>query len=285
MQTQGRKSLKEIGQHFNVPTLPRTAIRINRMVLDTKVGLNEIGRVVAEDAPITSRVLSIANSAYYGLAQPVLSAEEAASVVGARALQSIVMQASVMSQYEHLDGLAGSEVRGIWRHSILAARLCQHLAEKVERPLEIMPEEFYTCGLLHDIGKIVMLDTFGSEYLTLFSQSREAGQPLHLAEQEHFGYTHIDVGTLVGVRWDFPENAVQAIRYHHGPRFAILNNPCVAIVAIADQMAYRASQADRDAHDRLGALAERVLGLSQQSYDDSVAFAVRASNEVDLQEL
>lgn len=276
-------ALRVIAEAVTIPTLPSIVQRINRLASDPKVGLVEIGAVVAQDAPMTSRVLRIANSAYYGLQEPVLSAEQAATVVGARAMQSIALQASVMQHYDHLAGTPDFDLSGIWRHAILTAQLCQLVGKERAAGNGLTPEELYTCGLLHDIGKVVLLDSLGEEYLQVFRDARDKGRAIHVSEKELLGYTHTDVGSLVAVRWDFPEGATRAIRFHHGPRVEIETDPCVAAVAVADQIAYRVQAGGGgDSMAQLAALAERSLGMDGAAFRALVAHAVETLPSIEL---
>ncbi len=257
-----KADLRRIVETINIPTLPTVVMKVNQMVNDPEVGLMEIGGTIAQDAPIASRVLRIANSSYYGLQAPVKSAEQAAAVVGARALQSIAMQASVMTQYEHLADVEDFDLESVWRHAILTAQLCQMIAQRYEGETDMAAEEYYTCGLLHDIGKVVLLDNFPDQYLAVFRDAREKRRAVHLSEKEILGVMHTEIGAQVAVRWDFPDEVVHAIRYHHGPREELTGKPNVAIVALADQIGYRLQDLEfGDSRGRLVQLAETMLDM------------------------
>ena len=116
-----------IRSHLTLPTLPTVVAKINSLVDDPDVGTREIGQAVAEDAPIAAKVLKIANSAYYGLRETILSTEHASAVLGVRQLRTIAMQASVISQFEHLKRSA-FDIDQLWRHSIATGHACAGIA-------------------------------------------------------------------------------------------------------------------------------------------------------------
>jgi HD-like signal output (HDOD) protein len=94
-----REALQTFGDRISLPSLPDVVMRVNAMIDDPNVGLSEIGRLAATDPSITARVLRLANSGYYGLREQVTSAEQAATVIGSRALRNVAMQVSILQRY------------------------------------------------------------------------------------------------------------------------------------------------------------------------------------------
>ncbi|MCC6407646.1 MAG: HDOD domain-containing protein [Planctomycetes bacterium] len=263
-----------LGDRLTLPSLPEVVTKLNAMINDPKVGLHEIGAVVAHDAAITAKVLRIANSSYYGLKEPVLSAEQAATVVGARSLRNIALQASVFARYEHLAALPDFDLEAVWRHAIYVAQLAQTLARESRRPLGLGAEEFYTCGLLHDIGKVVMLESLGPQYVAVVQEAKRAQQAVHLVEARMLGFTHVDVGALVASRWKLPEVVARSIEFHHGPQYEVLATPAVAVVAVADQIAYRAELPAATASlGKLAEFAHKALGVEAPAFEHLLAYA------------
>jgi len=265
---------KLIGDRITLPTLPEVVLRITSMVDDPKVRFADIGSVIAQDPAITAKVLRIANSAFYGLGSPVISPEQAATVIGGRNLRNIALQASVIGRYEHLSRKFDYDMNEMWLHSVLTAQLCQELARRVPGKCSIGPEEFYTCGLLHDVGKAVMLESLREEYVAIYQTARQVGEAVHLTEERVLGCTHFEVGAMVAQRWQFPEPVTHAIRFHHGPRDEVLANPGTAIVALCDQLAYRLGTPGFGAG--LGQLTELARQTLQIRPDDFAGFVARA---------
>lgn len=276
-----REALQALGDKIQIPTLPDVVLRINAMIDDPSIGLQEMGKLVAGDASITARVLRLANSGYYGLSEPVCSAERAVTVIGARSLRNVAMQVSILKQYEHLSVVPDFDLQDLWSHSTATAQIAQALAEACYRRTGLAPDDFYACGLLHDVGKVVMLESLGDRYVECLRHARRTGSTLHEAEDYVLGFTHIEVGALLATRWQLPEKVAHAIEYHHGPKEMIVGHPHIAVVAIADQIAYRAeSDTFEGALERLSALAEKILGIRREEFERVVERSKETQLEV-----
>jgi putative nucleotidyltransferase with HDIG domain len=228
-----------IRDNLTIPTLPAIVQRVSAMIEDPDDGTAEIGAVMSEDAPMAAKVLRIANSSFYGLRERCLSTEQAAGVLGMRVLKNVVTQAAVLQRYEHLAGYPGFDIDAIWRHSSMVAAACASIARRCTASSELTPEEFHVCGLLHDIGKVVMLDGMGEDYAGIVERAARERLPLHHLEQQELGFSHTDVGALVALHWSLPPAVASAIQYHHGPRENVAADPVVALVANANLVCHR----------------------------------------------
>jgi putative nucleotidyltransferase with HDIG domain len=266
----GARAKTLASKSLNIPTLPAVVQKMREMIADPKCGAADIGVLVAQDPPLAAKVLKIANSAFYGLAQRTVSTEQACTVLGLRVLRNVVTQAAVMSRYEHLGG-TGFDLDGLWRHSQLVAQLSHHLARVARVNLGLTPEEVQACGLLHDLGKVVLLESLGDEYLKLLGVASSGGMPVHVAEKRLLGFDHSDVGALVAVQWGLPSSVAAVIQYHHGPREAVAANPAVALVANANLVVQRTEAGNLvAAAATLDADTQRFLGLSATAVTDAV---------------
>ena len=256
------RAKKLASKSLNIPTLPVVVQKMREMIADPKSGAADIGRLVAQDPPLAAKVLKIANSAFYGLAQRTVSTEQACTVLGLRVLRNVVTQAAVMSHYEHLGG-RGFDLDGLWRHSQLVAQLSHHLARAARVNLGLTPEEIQACGLLHDLGKVVLLESLDEEYIKILEMCSSQTMPVHVAEKRLLGFDHTDVGALVAVQWGLPSAVAAVIQYHHGPREAVAANPAVALVANANLVVQRCEAGNLvAAAGTLDADTQRFLGLN-----------------------
>lgn len=228
-----------IRSNLSIPTLPEVVLRIRQVMDDPDAGTAEIGAMVAEDAPLAAKVLRIANSAYYGLSGECVSTEHASTVLGLRILKNIVTQAAVIQCFDHLEDSEDFKIKDLWEHASFTGHLSARLAERARTIGILTPSELYVCGLLHDVGKVVLLDGLGSQYLALFARARNEGTPLYKLEKEELGFAHTDVGAVVAKRWDLPDQVARAIQHHHGPRRMVAADPIVSIVAHANLLAHR----------------------------------------------
>jgi len=271
-----------IKDNLNIPTLPKVLVRVGQLIDDPECGTRDIGEVVARDAPLAARVLRIANSAFYGLRERCLSTEQACSVLGLRVLRNVVMQAAVIQRFDHLRN-KGFDLDGMWRHSILTAQTSAYLARRSRRALDLEPEEFHACGLLHDIGKVVMLDSLGNDYLECYNQAHTLGDKLHHAEERRFNYAHTDVGAMLAIRWGLPTAAVSAIHFHHGPLENLRDDPVVTLVANANLLAHRVTDGDHEAAEAtIDQETADFLELERRDVYEIVNFAVEVLGQIEV---
>lgn len=264
-----------LAKNLNLPTLPSVMRKLSKLLEDPDTGAREVGLLVAEDAALTGRVLKIANSAYYGLRERCMGPHQAASILGLKVLRNVVLQASVMKQYDHLKG-GPFDVDALWRHSLLCAHSCQFLGRKCRVSLGLAPDELYICGLLHDLGQVVMLDTLGDEYLRVAAHAQAAGQPLYVSEQEQLGFTHADVGGLVTQQWGLHEAVQQAVQHHHAGGDEDGEQPIVLLVRAVDLFAHRISEGKPEPSSVFDAGLCQMLGLDARSLAALEDFASQA---------
>jgi len=269
-QADGARAKLLASRSLNIPTLPSIVRQMREMIADPKSGAADVGRLVAQDPPLAAKVLKIANSAYYGLAQRTVSTEQACAVLGLRVLRNVVTQAAVMTRYEHLGG-RGLDLDALWRHSQFVAQISHQLARAARAPLGLTPEELQACGLLHDLGKVVLLESLGEEYAAVLELARSQGLPVHVAEKRVLGFDHTDVGSLVAVQWGLPGAVASVIQYHHGPREAVATTRAVALVANANLVVQRSEAGNFvAAAGTLDPATQQFLGLDAAAVTHAV---------------
>jgi putative nucleotidyltransferase with HDIG domain len=269
--------------NVTIPTLPTVITRIQELLESESAGAREIGQLIAQDAPLATKVLRITNSAHYGLRERVISLEHASAVLGLKVLKNIVMQASVVSTFNELAKDAAFDMDALWRHSILTAQMSQVIAALVTKPLGLQPEEFYTCGLLHDLGKIVMLSNLGDEYDLALSYAAMQRKPLHETEKEVLGFNHAEVGAKIALRWGLPDGVVSAIQYHHGPQDEIDSDPAVCLIDYANRVASHVLDEDGDAARAARTdVVEGMLGVNESTGNELVEQAVERLGQIEL---
>lgn len=225
-------------ESFVIPTMPAVAHKVTTMLQNPDVGLREIATVVAQDAPLAAKVLKIANSSFYGLQERCISTTQAASILGAKVLRNVVLQAAVIRQFDHLKEL-GVDLTQSWRHSIVTAQACQYLVQNSGRRWPLSPDEAYVCGLLHDLGQVVLIDNLREAYVVLWKRARVSKVPLHVLEHQSLGFTHAEVGGRIAQRWNLPTPVMHAISYHHGPESEALRDAVVALILVANLVVER----------------------------------------------
>jgi len=270
-------------QTVELPTLPQVVAKINALVEDPDVGVREIGAAVAEDAPIAAKVLKIANSAYFGLREKVVSTEHATAVLGIRMLRTVAMQASVIGEYANVEGGLEFDCRTLWRHSILTGQLASAMAAKCRARIGLAPDEFHVVGLLHDIGKILFLEALGEEFLACVRDAEERGIPTFACEEKRLGFHHGHVGALIASNWGMPQLVADAIEFHHGPRERLLSEPAIALVALVNMAGHYIENGDvGGATACFDDRARTLLGLAAPDVAETMSNAAEWWPQIDV---
>ncbi len=257
---------------IRIPTLPASIQRISALLANQNVSMAELASALANDPPLTAKALKIANSVYYGLREKTTSAQMAISVLGLETLASIVVQASVLQLYAGTKDSEGFRVQDFWKHSILTAQICEVLAKKGRRrEADLTPQGFYTCGLLHDLGRIMLYDTLGEEYVALIQKSKSLDGEIDLQETHVLGLNHADVGAVAAFMWRLPEPIPTVIKYHHRAGLRASDSHVVNVVACADEIANAvATDRTRDTKGVLALVKTRPAGLDPSALVEAI---------------
>lgn len=192
--------------------LPQVTSQVLRLVDNPNASPRQIGALIERDAGLASKLLKSANSAYYGAPGKIKTVSQAISVMGLSAVRSIV----VGQAYQQMTSVRGASKRfdrlAFWQHSLATATAARVLAKlKGWRD----PEEAFLAGLLHDSGRLVMDRFLPNEFDQILTLALERAISLQDAEREVLGYTHVEVGDLLGAEWNMPESMREALRRHH----------------------------------------------------------------------
>lgn len=266
--------------NLTIPTIPTVLTRIEKLVQDPKSGMKEYADVISSDAPLTARVLKIANSSYYGLRERCMSTQQAAVTLGLRVLRNVVTQAAVIEQSRGLATI-GFDLDVLWKHSIMTAQTCNFLARRCRNPELPTADELYVCGLLHDLGQIVLLDNLKHDYVAIARQAQAEGLPLHVAERNMLGFDHAEAGSLIAVRWGLPAQMAGAIQHHHTTAEVAALLPEVLLVARTNLLVHRVFEGNRSgAAEIFGPDVTKVLNLSGDDVTAAIEFVERSMQHV-----
>ncbi len=201
----------------NVPTIPTILTEITR-IFDSPDGSAKLAAAVIErDPAIATRVLRLVNSPFYGLRNSVSSIQLACSILGLKVIKNLVVQATVLQTFGDGKAIEGLDVNWLWDHSFKTAVACRLLAEKSPAAQSLNKDDAYTCGLIHDIGKLILIDAQPDRFAEALKLSRASKQALAHAEGSVFGFNHAHVGGLLAGRWKLAHAVQAAVTYHHSP--------------------------------------------------------------------
>lgn len=219
-----------LSQSTELPSLPEIYIRVTELLESDNSTAFEIGDAVQTDPSLTSKILKMLNSAYYGLPSEVTSISQAVSLLGRQQLKHMLMGSVLSGLFKDINH-ASFCMRDFWRHSIKTAIIARHLA--LQNASVIDHDAFFTAGLLHDIGRLVIVSEMPDSVNDIDQLMVDADIDIVTAENKILGFTHMDVSREIMKKWELPSMLVQSAIKHHdtkheGP-FAI--DTCIIYVA------------------------------------------------------
>ena len=194
----------------HLPTIPKSHQKIINL-LESDFDISKISAEIERDQSIASKVLHIANSAFYGAKTGSL--KKAITFIGLQNTTNLVRSTSVMS---YLSGdFQNSQADKIWDHAALSNRLLYHVYEK--QLGKSLPDLCSSAGLLQNIGMVFLLKNFKLDYIKLLLKSQKEDFCIEKAEYENFGVNHMQAGAYLLKWWDFPYPIIESAMYHHTP--------------------------------------------------------------------
>ena len=198
----------------DLPPMPQIVFKARQVIADPDSEMAELADLLESDQAIATKVLKLANSAYYGLSGKVSSIRHASSLLGYKALGQLISMVGSASVLGKTLGGYDLDSAGAWRHSLMAASASRIIALRQHPELE---GDAFSAGLIHDVGKLV-LDNYVMERKGEFERITAGGRNSMLAAEQHLlGLDHADIGYEVCQHWNIPETISKAIRYHHSP--------------------------------------------------------------------
>ena len=215
----------------DMKVLPQIINEIIALTDDPNSTIQDMEKAILQDQVLTTKILRLANSAYYGYARNISTISRAAVLLGFQAIKSLALASTVRTYLS--DELKGYslEKNELWTQSQTCAIVSRLIAKKVKYP---NPEEAYIAGLLRDIGKTILNQHMEKEYSQVLTRVEENNVSFLDAEREVFGFNHGEIGEKVAEKWNLPESLVDAIGHHHTPELSNINPLLVSIVHIAD---------------------------------------------------
>jgi HD-like signal output (HDOD) protein/CheY-like chemotaxis protein len=199
-----------------LPSLPSLYFEIMRDLGSPETTLDTIGATIAKDPGMTAKILQLVNSAFFGLRRHLSDPTEAVLQLGLDTIKSLVMGIHIFSEFDTAKSGRLDPDR-IWRHSLAVAASARRIS-RLERQENLVVEEAFTAGLLHDIGRLVLIANLPVEYAEVVTRAEATGTPLMSAERAAFGASHAEIGGYLLGLWGLPVSLVEAVVYHHHPR-------------------------------------------------------------------
>ena len=210
-----------------LPTMPVVATKILSLLSSSDYKTKDLSRLIKTDVGITTKILKIANSAFYGCSREITTVDRAVVLLGARTMKSLVIAASTKGVYKN----SGLMEHLMWEHGVGVAIGAHMIASDLTLPLR---EDALVSGLLHDIGKVILLQRFTEKFQEMYQEIYNNNMEFEDLEIATFGFSHTELGGLLVKNWKLSEAVEHAILHQNDPMGLKAINPehiplCAAI--------------------------------------------------------
>jgi putative nucleotidyltransferase with HDIG domain len=212
----GREELvAQLSKVSSLPTLPDTYQELLAALADENSSIEVVARIISKDVGMTTTILHMVNSAFFGLPRKVESPQRAVSILGLETIKSLVMMAGVFDQLK-IQPFHNLSIELIYSHCLKVGVKAQKIARYLELDKRVVDESFMA-GTMHDIGKAIMLVYLREELSQAFEVSEVEGMSVFEAEEAIHDITHAEIGAYLLSIWGEPDPIVEAVARHHHP--------------------------------------------------------------------
>lgn len=228
-------------EYFNnlesLPTVPEIYIKINKMI-DENESAEHISKEIEKDQSLSVTILKIANSAFYD--NNIGSVKQAIMYVGLTNLKNIILSNSVFNS-TNLDNM-----KDLWKHALLTNKIAGFIYKKIL--LKKIPELYSSAGLLHDIGRVVIMDYFENENrnMNILLNNNPVDLKIRIQyENEMIGFDHVKIGGYLLNWWGIPYPIIETAMFHHDPlNDVVINKEIVSVIHLANILSWRILKPD-----------------------------------------
>jgi putative nucleotidyltransferase with HDIG domain len=175
--------------------------------------VNEISGAIGKDPGLAARVLKLANSVFYGFVSQIRTLEQAVQIIGLNETRDLVLASSIIEGFDQVPSEL-LNVTSFWHHSIACATAAALIAKERNQP---EPERFFVGGLLHDLGRLMMVLEAPDAYRQVLERCEREGELAATIERQVLGFDHATLGAELVSAWQLPKSLSNMVRWHHNP--------------------------------------------------------------------
>lgn len=246
----------------DLPSLPAIVMELLSSIEQEDIDISVLAKKVSYDQALTAKTLRLANSSSFGLQVKVTTIQQAITFLGFQTTRNLITTAAITGCFPS-GRCPGFRDKTFWRHSIATAACARALARRMRFNQDIA----FTAGLLHDIGRLVLVTAHPEAYGAVVQWRAQHDTDWQVAEQAVLGTDHVDAGVALADHWNFSGTMRQAIAYHHAPEvhgagfLAAIVHVANAIVHALDLTAD-----DDELVPRISSVAWDAMGLNEEAY-------------------
>jgi putative nucleotidyltransferase with HDIG domain len=219
----------------SLPSLPSIVLALMDVVNSSDSSADDAAKLISKDPALTSKMIRLANSAFYGIPRSISSVSSAVVILGFNTIRSLVLSASVAKMF---DGKHSLDMDRFWKHSIVTAMTAKIIVRHLMSVRMMDPESAFCAGMLHDIGKLIFSQYMPEDYAAVCNYAKENGVSLFEAEEALMGINHAQMGKILADKWSLPLDLEYAFVHHHNPQKASDAFYLVNIIHLSDIIAH-----------------------------------------------
>jgi len=258
--------LAKVDSAKELKTLPSIYTSVMSKLSDPESTRSDIAQILRQDQVIVTKLLRLVNSPLFGFSRKITSVEDAIPLMGFNEIRNIVTSLSVIKLIDTGKPSDGFDRVEFWKHSIGVAVICEMMARNIGVN---SGSEYFTAGLLHDIGRLALDQLYPVEFDQLFGIMKDQAMFLRQAEREIFGCPHQQIGEYLLDKWRLPDVLCDAVKNHHSPMDSTVDPLLVSAVHVSDIFAHmlHIGSSGEAVVPRLDSFAERKLGITISDFD------------------
>ena len=204
----------------NVASLPNLVTNVLKLVKNEKSSAIQLAKIIKYDLGLTSKILKLVNSSFYGFPKEISSIQHGITILGFNTIKGLVISSSICSNFKNIAAVGNFNYMDFWLHTTLCATLCVELYERNGEYIGHTDEdEVFSAAILHDIGKLILNQYDAENYQKIVKEINASVdyETLLKLEQKYCMLAHDEVGRIVVESWNLPEVISQCCAHHHSP--------------------------------------------------------------------
>ncbi|MEH6823289.1 MAG: HDOD domain-containing protein [Motiliproteus sp.] len=194
-------------------SLPDAVIRVNELIESESASIDDIGAVINHDPALSAQLLKLVNSAFYGFPSQVDSVSRAVNLIGTSQLRSLIFASSAADTFNNISSDL-IDMNSFWHRSVYCGLIAKKLASATQRS---KGEPQFLTGLLHDIGRLILMSRLPTEYEELLQASKARDAKLAMLEHEWLGFSSAELGAALLEHWRLPPQLWMPVKFQHNP--------------------------------------------------------------------